>query len=43
MKEKAMRFGELKSKIVKNDGSYFATATQNQIEDYEQLKKELNE
>lgn len=43
MKEKAMKFGELKGKIVKSDGSYFASAKENEIEEYEKLKKELNE
>lgn len=44
MKEKAMRYGELKAKVVKSDGSgYFSSANPNQIEEYEKLKKELNE
>lgn len=44
MKQKAMRFGELKTKVVKADGSgYFSSANPNQIEEYEKLKKELNE
>lgn len=42
MKQKAMRFGELKAKVVKSDGSgYFSSANPNQIEEYEKLKKEL--
>lgn len=43
IKEKAMRLGELRAKLVKADGSYFASATDNQIEEFENLKKELNE
>lgn len=43
MKEKALRFGELKAKCVKADGSYYASATKDQIEEYENLKSELNE
>ena len=43
LKQKAVRYGELRAKVVKADGSYFSSATDNQIEEYNQLKKELNE
>lgn len=44
MKEKAMRYGELHAKVVKSDGTgYYSSAKQNEIEEYEKLKKELNE
>ena len=43
MKEKAMKFGELRTKVLKSDGTYYSSAKPNEIEEYEKLKKELNE
>jgi len=43
MKAKAMKFGELKAKVLKSDGTFLASATPNQIEEFKSLEEELNE
>ncbi len=38
---KFIRFGELKAKLLKKDGSYRGDASEEEIAEYEQLKKEI--
>ncbi|RMG43485.1 MAG: hypothetical protein D6732_00045 [Methanobacteriota archaeon] len=41
--EKYVRFGELKAKLLRKDGSYRGDAKDEEITEYEKLKEELNQ